>query len=145
MSETVQKDEKQETLSPKETESEAEQPKTAEQVSTAEAAQATQETPKQELEQKEKPVFTLERDYVVPFRHAYWLGRTNRTKRAVNFLRKFVKKHLKTDDVVIDGKVNQFMWSRSIEKPPRRIAIHVGLTKEKKAYVYLSTKGEHSG
>jgi ribosomal protein L31E len=138
----------QQVLSSGDEKSEAENPASQEQeVTTQQTTQTVEEkeAPKQEVKQKEKPVFTLERDYVVPFRHVYWLGRTNRAKRAINLLRKFVKKHLKTDDVVIDGQVNQLIWARSIEKPPRRITIHVGLTKEKKAYVYLPAKGEHSG
>jgi len=103
-----------------------------------ESKKESESKPTTEEMQTEKVAFTLERDYVITLRKAYWLGRSKRAKRAINIIKKFVERHLKTQDIVLDSKVNEFVWARSIEKPPRRIKIHVGLTKEKKAYVYLS-------
>ncbi|MCL5788282.1 MAG: 60S ribosomal protein L31 [Candidatus Marsarchaeota archaeon] len=102
-------------------------------------------TAKEEHKEEAKPKeaeelkFEVERDYVVPLQKVYWLGRSNRSKRAVNLLRKFVSKHMKSEDVHLDEAVNHYIWARSIEKPPRRISIHVGKTKENKVYVYLNT------
>ncbi len=105
-----------------------------------EAGKAEQEEKRPEEKPEEAPEekieFTSERDYIVPLSSVYWLGRSKRAKRAVNVLRRFVVKHMKAEDVYIDQEVNEAIWSRSIEKPPRKIAIHVGITKEKKAYVY---------
>jgi len=89
---------------------------------------------------EEKPKFKVERDYVVPLRKVYWLGRNRRAKRAVRVLREFVLRHTKAERVVLDGEVNEAIWARSIKKPPRRLAVHVGVTEDKKAYVYLQKK-----
>ncbi len=88
-------------------------------------------------EEAEKPKFKLERDYVVPLQRVYWLGRNKRAKRAVRVLREFVLKHTKVERVVLDNEVNEAIWARSIKRPPRRLAVHVGVTEDKKAYVYL--------
>jgi len=91
----------------------------------------------EEKKEEEKPKFKLERDYVVPLQRVYWLGRNKRAKRAVRVLREFVLKHTKAERVVLDNEVNEAIWARSIKRPPRRLAVHVGVTEDKKAYVYL--------
>lgn len=91
----------------------------------------------EERKEEEKPKFKLERDYVVPLQRVYWLGRNKRAKRAVRVLREFVLKHTKVERVVLDNEVNEAIWARSIKRPPRRLAVHVGVTEDKKAYVYL--------
>ncbi len=91
----------------------------------------------EEKKEEEKPKFKLERDYVVPLQRVYWLGRNKRAKRAVRVLREFVLKHTKVERVVLDNEVNEAIWARSIKRPPRRLAVHVGVTEDKKAYVYL--------
>ena len=67
----------------------------------------------------------LEREYVVPLRDAYRAPRKKRTKAAVRILREFVARHAKTQDVWISNKVNEALWSRSAESPPRRIRVVV--------------------
>jgi large subunit ribosomal protein L31e len=85
------------------------------------------------------------RVYVVPLSRVYWGRRTNRADRAVKLLRKFVKRHLKVDRVIIMNEVNEYIWSRGREKPPRRVRILVkvaeegeGEEKAKVAYVRLA-------
>ena len=63
--------------------------------------------------------------YVVPLKRIYWGRRTNRADRAVRFLRRFVARHTKVDRVIITNEVNNYIWSRSREKPPRRVKILV--------------------
>ncbi len=63
--------------------------------------------------------------FVVPLSRVYWGRRTNRADRAVKLLRKFVMRHLKVDRVVIKNEVNNLIWSRGREKPPRRIKVLV--------------------
>lgn len=63
--------------------------------------------------------------YVIPLSRVYWGRRTTRAKRAVDLVRRFVKRHLKVDKVIITNEVNNFIWSRSREKPPRRIKVLV--------------------
>jgi len=85
------------------------------------------------------------RVYVVPLSRVYWGRRTNRADRAVRLLRRFVQRHLKVDRVVIANEVNELIWSRGREKPPRRIKVLVKVEekeeeeeKVKVAYVKLA-------
>ncbi len=79
-----------------------------------------------------------ERIYTVPFfpKLAY-SKRKKRAPRAINILREFVKRHMKATNVVIDPDVNEKIWSRSREKPPRRIRVRCLRTAEDKIEVHL--------
>jgi len=64
--------------------------------------------------------------YIIPLQRVYWGGgRRTRGKRAVRLIRDFVKRHFKADRVIIDSMVNEYIFSRKIERPPRRIAVKV--------------------
>lgn len=69
----------------------------------------------------------LERIYTVPLGDAYEYKRTNRVPRAVKLLRQFVSRHMKTelDSVLISTELNNLLWARSIQKPPRRVKVRV--------------------
>ncbi len=69
--------------------------------------------------------------YVVPLKRVYWGRRTNRTDRAVKLVREFVRRHTKVDRIIIYNEVNKYIWSKSREKPPRRIKVLVLVEKEK--------------
>ncbi|WFO75841.1 50S ribosomal protein L31e [Desulfurococcaceae archaeon MEX13E-LK6-19] len=80
------------------------------------------------------------RIYTVPLYRVYWGRRKNRAKRAVRLLREFIKRHIKNAErVVIDNEVNMYIWSRGIEKPPRRVKVEVEyIDEEKTAIVRLA-------
>jgi len=65
----------------------------------------------------------LEREYVIPLRDAYEASRRRRAKRAINIIREFAMRHMKAEEVKLSQGVNQLVWSRGIEKPPRRIKV----------------------
>ena len=67
----------------------------------------------------------IERVLVVPLRIVKVAPRTKRANRAVSEVRQFVARHMKTDleKVWIDTAVNEALWSRGIQKPPRRIRV----------------------
>ena len=69
--------------------------------------------------------------YVVNLSRVYWGRRTNRADRAVRLVRKFVARHTKADKVWISNELNNYIWSRSREKPPRRVKILVIVEEEK--------------
>ncbi len=71
-----------------------------------------------------------EREYVIPLRDAYEASRTRRAKRAINIIKEFAKKHMKAEIIKISSKVNSLIWSRGIEKPPRRIKVIMRKDKE---------------
>ncbi|MEK6982237.1 MAG: 50S ribosomal protein L31e [Candidatus Micrarchaeota archaeon] len=69
----------------------------------------------------------FERFYTVPLNKAYEYIRTKRAKRAVSILEKFLTRHAKVDakNVRISNALNNFLWQRGIEKPPRKAKIRV--------------------
>lgn len=81
------------------------------------------------------------RVYVIPLYRVYWGRRKNRAKRAVRLLREFVKRHVKkAERVIIDNEVNEYIWSRGIEKPPRRVKVEVEYVEEEKTAVVRLAK-----
>ncbi len=66
-----------------------------------------------------------ERVLNVPLRDALKAARTKRVPRAIEAVREFVMRHAKAkrEDVWIDPEVNKALWTRGIEKPPKRIQL----------------------
>jgi len=77
-----------------------------------------------------------EKLYTVNFRKAWIAPRGKRTPRAVRILRDFVKRHMKTEDVIISNEINEKLWLRSIKKPPRRLRVRVVKDKEGNVIVF---------
>ncbi|MDI9619672.1 MAG: 50S ribosomal protein L31e [Candidatus Nezhaarchaeota archaeon] len=64
-----------------------------------------------------------ERLYTVPLKVALRVPRWRRAARAVRFLRSFISKHMKSEEVKIDSTASEYIWSRGAKKPPRRIKV----------------------
>jgi large subunit ribosomal protein L31e len=65
-----------------------------------------------------------EKVFTVPLRDAFEKPRTKRAKIAIKIVREFLKKHMKAEDVKIGKSINEIVWRRGIQKPPRKIRIH---------------------
>jgi large subunit ribosomal protein L31e len=80
----------------------------------------------------------LERIYTVPLGKAYDYTRTKRTPRAVKLLKEFISRHMKADlgNVLLSNSLNNHIWGRSIQKPPRRVKIRV-IKSDGKVRAYL--------
>lgn len=71
--------------------------------------------------------------HVIPLKRVYFGRRTNRADRALRLIRKYVLRHFKeAEKVVIDNAVNEYVWSRNREKPPRRVTVEIRFDKEEK-------------
>ena len=66
---------------------------------------------------------TLERIYTIPLGRAWIAPRYRRAEKAITVLRKFVQRHMKPDEVIIDPSVNEEIWKRGIQNPPRKIRV----------------------
>jgi len=64
-----------------------------------------------------------ERVYNITLGKAWVAPRKKRAKRAINIIKEFAKRHMKAEVVKIDTKLNEFIWTRGIEKPPRKVAV----------------------
>jgi large subunit ribosomal protein L31e len=107
------------------------------------------EKPKRE---KETEDIVEERFYTIPLRKAWLMARRKRTPRAMRIIRSFVEKHMKigatkteekeTDEeeeeerLIISAELNEKIWARGIQKPPRRIKVRVVKDSEGTVTVY---------
>ncbi|MEM2341963.1 MAG: 50S ribosomal protein L31e [Candidatus Bathyarchaeia archaeon] len=84
-----------------------------------------------------------ERVYTIPLSRAWIMPVSKRAPRAVRILRAFIKRHMKTEDnsIIISKEVNEKIWSRGIERPPRKIRVRVVKDKDGLITVY-SAEGE---
>ncbi len=48
-----------------------------------------------------------------------------KAKRAVSEIRKFANKMMQTEDVRVDTKLNQFVWSNGIRNVPRKVRVRM--------------------
>jgi len=85
------------------------------------------------MSDKEDSNIVLERFYTIPLRISYVVPRPKRTPRAIRFIRAFIKRHLKSENIWISPEVNEIVWSKGIQKPPRRIKVRV--TKDEDGFV----------
>ncbi|MGD2072393.1 MAG: 50S ribosomal protein L31e [Candidatus Thorarchaeota archaeon] len=91
------------------------------------------------LEEELEEEIIDERIYTVPLRKAYWTGsRLRRSNRAVRLLKEFVERHMKPDYLLIQPEVNERIWARGIQKPPRRIRIRATKNADSVVRVYLA-------
>lgn len=128
-----------------------------------EKTEAEEEAPKAEVEKKEeaeKPArgkkeeeeIVEERTYTIPLSKAWLMPANKRAPTAMRILREFTIKHMKLkaakkseeeeeeepSTLTIDNEVNQRMWSRGIEKPPRNIRVRAAKDKDGNVTVYLA-------
>ena len=77
-----------------------------------------------------------ERIYTVPLGRAWVVPRYRRAEKAITVLRKFVQRHMKPEEVVIEPAVNEAIWARGIANPPRKIRVR--LSKDDEGLVTVS-------
>jgi large subunit ribosomal protein L31e len=161
--EPKQKEEEQDELADlaEELKEEEEEPEEAPAQQPEEEVEAKEEVPTAEKEEEVKPSkekgkgekeIVEERVYTVPLGKALIQPPNKRTSRAVRMLRSFIIKHMKLEAhkegeaeeeeaparLIIDNEVNEKLWSRGIEKPPRKIRVRAEKDKEGNVTVYLA-------
>ncbi|MEM3013190.1 MAG: 50S ribosomal protein L31e [Candidatus Bathyarchaeia archaeon] len=103
---------------------------------TAEAIEREEETVKVSEEQKkveekkkkeEEEEIVEERVYTIPLGRSCLAPRKKTTPKAVRIIKSFVLRHMKVDgdSVKISNAVNEKLWRRGIEKPPRKIKVRI--------------------
>jgi large subunit ribosomal protein L31e len=105
--------------------------------------------PREEKEVEEEIV--EERVYTIPLGKCWIMPPNKRAPRAMRMIRSFVVKHMKLEKrveeseeeeepkrLVISNEVNERVWGRGIEKPPRKIRVRAAKDKEGNVTVYLA-------
>ncbi len=68
----------------------------------------------------------LERTYTIPLRKG-WLKapRYRRAKKAVNTVKEFLVRHMKSEDVRLGTHLNLEIWKHGMQNPPSRVKVNV--------------------
>jgi len=79
----------------------------------------------EEIEEEKPPEEEIidERIYIIPLAKARRGPRNKRAKKAIRYFREFMERHFKPESLIISQEVNEKIWSRGIQKPPRKIKI----------------------
>jgi large subunit ribosomal protein L31e len=113
-----------------------------------EVAVAEEVAPKKKKKEEE---IVEERFYTIPLQKAMVRPPKKRTPRAMQLIKIFVTKHMKLEmkvseeeeeeelpQLVISKEVNEKVWDRGIEKPPRKIKVRATKDKDGNVTVYLA-------
>lgn len=66
----------------------------------------------------------LKREYVVPLRRKTKTApKWRRSKKSVSVLKDFIRKHMKTEDVIICSELNEHIWGRGAKNPPGKVSV----------------------
>jgi len=117
----------------------------------AEVKEEEVEEAKPPKEEEVKEEFVEERFYTIPLGKAWLMPPNKRAPKAIRIIRDFVKRHMKLEAkaegeeeeaepkrLIISNEVNEKVWSRGIEKPPRKIRIRAAKDKDGNVTVYLA-------
>lgn len=104
--------------------------------------------PKRKEEEEE---IVEERVYTIPLVKALARPPNKRAPRAIQLIREFIIRHMKLEipveaeeekedlpRLVISNEVNEKIWSRGIEKPPRKIRVRAAKDKDGNVTLYLA-------
>jgi large subunit ribosomal protein L31e len=108
--------------------------------------------PRRRERPEEEEEIVEEKTYTVPLGKAWIMPPRKRTPRATRMLRSYIIKHMKievgrkeeeeTEEepklLVISNEVNQKLWGRGVEKPPRKIRVRAAKDKDGNVTVYLA-------
>ena len=120
----------------KEAEEESEEKKEGERPSEGEEANAPEEEAEAPAEEEEELEIVEEKFYNLNLRKIWSSPREKRTPRAVRFLRDYVARHMKTEEVAISEEANSMLWKRGISKPPRKIRVRAVKDKDGRVIVF---------
>ena len=116
-----------------------------------EEAVAEVEEAKPERKKKEEEEIVEEKIYTIPLGRALVRPPNKRASRAMQLIRFYVTKHMKLEmkvseeeeeeelpQLIISQELNQKIWARGIEKPPRKIKVRAAKDKDGNVTVYLA-------
>jgi len=95
---------------------------------------------REEIEEEEAPKEEIidERIYIIPLAKARKGPRNKRSKKAIRYLREYMMRHFKPESLVITQEVNEKIWERSIQKPPRKLKVRATKNIDGLVVVYLA-------
>jgi large subunit ribosomal protein L31e len=114
-------------------------------------AEEEEAKPAEKKKKEEEEEIVEERVYTIPLAKAWIRPPKKRAPRAMHMIRAFITKHMKLEmrveeeeekeelpKLVISKDVNERVWERGIEKPPRKIRVRAAKDKDGNVTVYLA-------
>ena len=116
-----------------------------------EAEEKEEEKPAKKKKKGKEEEIVEERVYTIPLGKASVRPSKKRAPRAIQLIRAFITKHMKLEmpveeeeeegempRLLITSEVNEKIWDRGIEKPPRKIRVRAAKDKDGNVTVYLA-------
>lgn len=123
-------------------------------IETAEAAKSEELSVEPEVtakpkKKKEEEDVVEEKTYTIPLGKALIMPPRRRSPRSMRMIRAYVMKHMKIPSraqeedelpptLRITNEVNEYIWGRGIEKPPRKVRVRATKDKEGNVTVHLA-------
>ncbi|HLN46006.1 MAG TPA: 50S ribosomal protein L31e [Candidatus Sulfotelmatobacter sp.] len=117
----------------------------------AEEKKEEEEKPKRKRKGKPEEEIVEEKIYTIPLAKATIRPPKKRAPRAIQLIREFITKHMKIEmkveeeeeegefpRLIISREVNEKIWDKGIEKPPRRIRVRAAKDSDGNVTVYLA-------
>ncbi|MFQ5969538.1 MAG: 50S ribosomal protein L31e [Nitrososphaerales archaeon] len=82
------------------------------------------------------------RVYTINLSKVFLSPKYRRTKRAINMIKQFAKRHMKSEEITIDENLNKQVWKRGIKHPPRKV--RVKMVKDEDGMVTVSLYQEEA-
>ena len=110
------------------------------------AEEEVKPAPRKEIEEE----IVEERTYTIPLGRAWITPPNKRAPKAMRIIKDFVKRHMKLEArregeeeeepkrLIVSNDVNERVWRRGIEKPPRKIRVRAAKDKDGNVTVYLA-------
>lgn len=121
-----------------------------EEVEAEETAKPTEKlAPVKAKKKEDEEEIVEEKTYTIPLSKARIMTPRKRSPRAMRMLRAFIIKHMKIPSraeeedeeppsLTIKQEVNEYVWGRGIEKPPRKVRVRATKDKEGNVTVHLA-------
>ena len=117
-----------------------------------------EETADEEIEEaeprrdEEEEKFVEERIFTIPLGRAWLMPPKKRAPKAIRIIRAFISQHMKVGEaaieieseereenlIIISNEVNEKIWSKGIEKPPRKLRVRAAKNEEGNVTIFLA-------
>jgi len=117
----------------------------------AEAEKEAEEKPAKKKKKGKEEEIVEERVYTIPLGKASVRPPKKRAPRAIQLIRAFITKHMKLEirleeeeeegelpKLIISKEVNEKIWDRGIEKPPKKIRVRAAKDSDGNVTIYLA-------
>jgi large subunit ribosomal protein L31e len=116
-----------------------------------EEAKKEEEKPEKKKKKGKEEEIVEEKIYTIPLAKATVRPPKKRAPRAIQLIREFITKHMKIEmkveeeeeegelpKLIISSEVNEKVWGKGIEKPPRKIRVRAAKDSDGNVTVYLA-------